>query len=155
MGLVRWPARWTEPGITRAAGPEDAPAGTRPAPSLATHLSAACAGASAWAASDAGVDAEGAAGTTPGAGNLGGEPSSSTSATALPMVNQSFIWSTVSLRSMLAARPVRRELPKGDRDLTARGEEDEDAPRPAPNPPIRARQRPWPRSRAAGSALAR
>lgn len=50
-------------------------------------------------------------------GKAGGEPSSSTLVTVLPMVNQSLIWSTVSWRSMLAAASTAwsdwREKPRG------------------------------------------
>lgn len=42
------------------------------------------------------------------AGKAGGKPRSSTLVTVLPMVNQSFIWSTVSLRNILSAQ----ELPQ-------------------------------------------
>lgn len=107
---------------------------THPRPRRASYLAEAAGRASAWAGSGAGMDSD-VAGTAPRAASLscasslvgsarkvGGKPSSSTSVTVLPMVNQSFIWSTVSLRSMSTA-PFQRRLngQAGERELPKAG----------------------------------
>lgn len=143
-----------------------------PQPRRASYLADAAGRASAWAGSGAGMDAD-VAGTAPRAAPLscasslavsarkvGGTPSSSTSVTVLPMVNQSFIWSTVSLRSIVTA-PFQRCLngrqssgncQRRERDVTARRGRGRTPP--APSPPIRARQRPRQGPCASGPALA-
>lgn len=67
-------------------------------------------GSSAWMAG-ASLGAEAGRSTSSraaSAGMAGGKPSSSTLVTVLPMVNQSLIWSTVSLRNILGTQ----ELPQ-------------------------------------------
>lgn len=162
MGLV-WQAA---PFETASAGPTRPP----PLPYLPGAVGHAGAWTGAWAGAGFGAGVGSgvaslrcASSLATSAGKAGGEPSSSTSVTVLPMVNQSLIWSTVSLRSMVAAcRRRRLNCPTERRELATAGtRRRRDAarthvrPRPAPGPPIRARQcatGPAPRARPFGSS---
>lgn len=120
---------------------------THPQPRRAAYLADAAGRASAWAGSGARMDSD-VAGTAPraasrsgasslvgSAGKVGGKPSSSTSLTVLPMVNQSFIWSTVSFRSMFPA-PFQRRLNRlaEQRELPEAGTGRHEAARTHPAP---------------------
>lgn len=144
-------------GRPRSSLPRPAPAPAPVSPPQPPYLPGGTSLAWAWAWAWAGAGASWptslrcASSRATSAGRAGGEPSSSTLVTILPMVNQSLIWSRVSLRNMLTGRRPRLfNLGSEKREHVARRcsarttQRPHDAasagprPRPAASPPIRA-----------------